>query len=352
MDTGRGRHDDHFTVPKLYFQTRKTARFRLPGPPGQKSYFPQFSATEPTLSVEACSEASEGAHLSTMTFLYCFIVTLSRTFPATIAARPQLCLVLSQHKWMYAGTRSEEQTLVNSTGQHRAKVTPFQLAGELNSIATADDLMAARVADLLHALSEDVSPPAFNEFIGRYGNPSLVHGYFHDNGFLKVEMARSDCGRVRLRLHLWGCSGSPVIQTIHNHSFDFVSRVIHGHLLNREYVTTQAGEGEALYAYAYHRRFRSEPQYNLVPAGMAFVQVLNERILEPGDTYCLTGKAFHTLDPEACTRAATILLTREHTGHADALVLSRDPQAATVGRNYVRLAGEDLRSAIATWKSP
>ena len=216
----------------------------------------------------------------------------------------------------------------------RTPAASFNILPLLDEVAAADPALPA-TERLLEELATDLkNQNARAQAI--LANPT---GYFHDNGFLKVEFGRSTCGRIRLRMHLWGLGAKTAPrQQIHNHSFDFVSLAFRGSVRLASYAVHPCDEPAAWYRYGYHRKDRlGHPQYQLRYYGPCRATLLSEVILEAGRTYAMIGTDFHTADP-LVTSASTLLISREHDTPADAFILFDNPHEGTTHRNSVPLA--------------
>lgn len=74
------------------------------------------------------------------------------------------------------------------------------------------------------------------------GELSKVKGYYHPVGFIKVVIYKGEKGQ-QMRLHFWGKGGEKAIEQefnggwepIHNHRWNFSSKVIKGGLMMKEY---------------------------------------------------------------------------------------------------------------------
>jgi len=177
--------------------------------------------------------------------------------------------------------------------------------------------------------------------------------YFHDNGFLKVELGRSTCSKVRLRLHLWNVSDvAAPPQRIHNHSFDFISTVLRGSIRVAEFAVHADAEPD-LHAFGYYRTDRlGRPNYRLRYIGPRQASLLRTRTLREGESYGMTGCDFHTADPIDPQPTSTLLISREHDIERDAHILFDDPAAGETASNAATLPAETVSRILRAHLKP
>jgi hypothetical protein len=76
--------------------------------------------------------------------------------------------------------------------------------------------------------------------------------YTHALGFDKIvlmdlskDVALAKVWKTQLRLHIWNpqkTGGLPIVESLHEHSFDFISTILTGHLENQQFVFNQLNE--------------------------------------------------------------------------------------------------------------
>ena len=110
------------------------------------------------------------------------------------------------------------------------------------SVIPAEDLPQFARSDLHPLLSRLLEDPSALADVA-------AHSYVHDNGFVKIVLARGGPTGGAVRLHIWtdGQSGQ---NNIHNHCWPFTSLVLSGELEYEEYEPAESGEMPALH-YAY-----------------------------------------------------------------------------------------------------
>lgn len=102
----------------------------------------------------------------------------------------------------------------------------------------------------LDIIKDSVKFKKFLEEILENKNNALlkVNGYYHPIGFIKIVLYKGERGE-QLRLHFWGRDGNKIIkqnftdgwEPIHNHRWNFSSKVIQGGLIMKEYVDFNNG---------------------------------------------------------------------------------------------------------------
>lgn len=103
-----------------------------------------------------------------------------------------------------------------------------------------------------------------------------LHGTVHPNGFLKLTLWREqNLGTVRV--HIW--NEGAVEGDRHNHRWDFVSSILAGGLVARNYRLTP-GDRHSLYACRSDRG-----GYQFAPAGRGDLELVNVRNFTRGDSY-------------------------------------------------------------------
>ena len=133
--------------------------------------------------------------------------------------------------------------------------------------------------------------------------------YFHPNGFYKYSLHFGERDAFRLRLHIWPDDRQLLFQPIHNHSFDFVSRVLIGNFHHGFYRMGAAAD-EALDAHSYRREYRrSSDTYSLHKLSPKSVVQTSKELLTRGSVYIQKHDQLHTLDRVEPKLSATLLIS-------------------------------------------
>lgn len=176
----------------------------------------------------------------------------------------------------------------------------------------------------------------FKEFISQIaenndGILSQISAYYHPVGFIKIILYKGEQGE-QLRFHFWGKGGVNAIQQnfnqgwqpIHNHRWNFSSKIITGGLDIKEYHDADArmrfnSKEEALdeflhinNTYQLYDVFmlptrKEEDNYTIIPTGkFAVIGNHTRKYMQPGNSYYLDHRVPHQVKPELNT--STILL--------------------------------------------
>jgi hypothetical protein len=123
--------------------------------------------------------------------------------------------------------------------------------------------------------------------------PCAAPAYFHPNGFAKLPLARQSRSGNRLVLHVWnaGCADAD----IHDHRWNFSSRIVSGLLCNVTYdLTLKKLYAEAPLVVCRYESTRGGLLYQLQPvAAVDAISRLDKRALGPGETYGQSASVFH-----------------------------------------------------------
>lgn len=82
------------------------------------------------------------------------------------------------------------------------------------------------------------------ELLQRISNRSYTHALGFDKLVL-MDLSKdlpTPCHKAQLRLHIWNpekTNALPIVEALHEHSFDFISTVLSGHLENQQFVFSQ-----------------------------------------------------------------------------------------------------------------
>lgn len=119
----------------------------------------------------------------------------------------------------------------------------------------------------------------------------INNSYEHDNGFIKILLAKSDSQQFRLRLHIW--PESPLLeQNIHDHRFDFWSSVFCGSLTNIEW--NFKDDGVYMGHYLYFPR-HGEDSYDLQWNGEKALSCTAQKTINAGSSYLVEKSTLHTV---------------------------------------------------------
>lgn len=119
----------------------------------------------------------------------------------------------------------------------------------------------------------------------------VADSYQHDNGFVKMLLAKPDGIPFRLRLHIW--PAVPMVeQNVHDHRFDFWSFVMCGKLTNIEWAIQD--EGTLMGHYIYSSR-QGADTYELHWSGVQSLTRARQITLDTGSAYCVDKSILHTI---------------------------------------------------------
>jgi hypothetical protein len=135
------------------------------------------------------------------------------------------------------------------------------------------------------------------------------NSYSHPNGFDKVVLIHSRQPEFKLRLHVWwpqpGAAGSTSLPRIHNHRWDFCSRIILGQLSTVHYEVETGYEPHSRYLY---RPSEDRVSYLLKYIGECAVRPTYRALLSKGDGYSLSHRTLHRVASNKEDLTATLVL--------------------------------------------
>lgn len=189
--------------------------------------------------------------------------------------------------------------------------------------------------DFLH-LDIIKSDHKFKEFIAQIaendqGVLSHISAYYHPAGFIKIILYKGEQGE-QLRFHFWGKGGENAIQQnfnegwqpIHNHRWNFSSKIITGGLDMKEYHDADArmrfddkqeAQEELLHVNNTYQLYdvfmlptrKEEDDYTIIQTGkFAVIGNYTRKYMQPGNSYYLDHRIPHQVKPALYT--STILL--------------------------------------------
>ena len=164
--------------------------------------------------------------------------------------------------------------------------------------------------------------------------------YKHPNGFVKVVLRRNSDGTY-YRLHYW-YRELAMDQNFHNHGWSFVSKILHGSLMETHYEPRESENG-TVYKYTMDLLKRdgklhvtqSEAKYEMVP------KAVHEHL--EGETYYLSSSVVHKAIPEAGT---ITLMLQFPTSEPECHVYSTD--GISDGQHYESISMEELEHILQT----
>jgi hypothetical protein len=133
------------------------------------------------------------------------------------------------------------------------------------------------------------------------GQDGEILAYHHPNGFAKIRLL-GDVGHWALRIHFW--SGAARVTDVHNHSWDFASRVLVGALVERQHHVVGFGSGawkmsECRRISRHKYVYRQGPRCDILQS--------SERRYGAGDSYLLRHSCLHEARP-AEDQVVTVVL--------------------------------------------
>lgn len=119
----------------------------------------------------------------------------------------------------------------------------------------------------------------------------LSGSYTHDNGFDKIVLFSND--NLKIRLHIWWPNHRPFFENIHNHRWDFCSKLLLGSYENEVYVRDP--RGIEYYGYEYHP-INNSKHYSLNCEGKEILSLKDCRVYNGGDYLCLEHNILHKIN--------------------------------------------------------
>ncbi|WP_353558485.1 hypothetical protein [Paraburkholderia terrae] len=169
------------------------------------------------------------------------------------------------------------------------------------------------------------------------------NSYLHDNGFTKLVVFRSD--RCAVRLHLWDTlsSNDQIVSNIHNHRWNFFSRLLAGEYDQEQFAPSKAAaDGERYFASRY---VASADDYEVIPLGEILLQrSRRQRMLAPS-SYYMAADVMHRVTVPARCLTATIVVQAQ-TLSASTTICSPHPIAGTGRQGKLAMTVDDVRSRL------
>ena len=156
----------------------------------------------------------------------------------------------------------------------------------------------------------------------------------HANGFYKVPLISDPDGRFSIRLHVWkGASlpSDPDGVDVHNHRWDFATKVLQGAYRSRTYRDSVMGQPVAR-----QRCWSSagSSDYRVESEGAGCIELLEESIRGAGSVYVLRSRVLHQVVP--IELPTVTLMVRGRSQHAWSNVRSMGMNAVTAGHRSIR----------------
>jgi hypothetical protein len=165
-----------------------------------------------------------------------------------------------------------------------------------------DTLAPATLASLLHELATSAESRA----------EMCRQSYVHQNSFVKIVLVESLAPMFKLRLHVWrNGSVGPKDSDIHNHRWDFASRVLAGRFVNRIFAEPSGAEnnqGACLMRWHRYLPRASKDTFVLRYLSMRPVAEIETRPLEAGTIYWMAAGELHRLDTVGSDLHASLVL--------------------------------------------
>ena len=138
----------------------------------------------------------------------------------------------------------------------------------------------------------------------------------HPFGFIQVKVIDFDSIPLEsLRIHIW--SNTRITQkpyySVHNHSFDFKSLVLCGHIVNSKYSVQNVSDSEnCIYTVRYDDK--NSTSKLLKTEEVVSCNVATKSVVSAGQFYVLKKDEFHSTDVNADIYAATLFSTFNRSG--------------------------------------
>jgi hypothetical protein len=164
---------------------------------------------------------------------------------------------------------------------------------------------------LVQALIELVQPSQFRAIISAIVNDeqllqqAINRSSIHNNGFLKLILVSNP--NYQLRLHVWDTRESEfaVQESVHSHTADFASVIVHGGY--RHEVFRESTTGENYFSYRYHAS-RGARSFTLTSTGPKHLQRVSDAYLQEHTVYTLAGDILHRVVPRPTCLTASLVL--------------------------------------------
>lgn len=127
--------------------------------------------------------------------------------------------------------------------------------------------------------------------------------YIHANGFERLVLFATECGRYRVRLHGWPTDFNSERLNVHNHRYSFASLVLQGALEDVQW--RRAAEGKYFREFHYKSRDahgRYEHQY----VGETNLAISNRQRFSAGDLYLMPFDRLHYTVPVGTSPTVTL----------------------------------------------
>lgn len=187
---------------------------------------------------------------------------------------------------------------------------------------------------------------ADDRVLGEVGVQSL----HHPNGFDQLLLLESPTktgglADYRVRLHIWWPDQARPVQDIHNHGWDYASRVLCGRLRFR---TFHFDEDPA--EPVYHRYWLNTGDEKISPRGSGRVTLGLDALFDAGTAYTFDHRVFHDVAPVAAGLTATLVLAGRYARLGSEMLLEErrlEQGAESFQCDFVR--DEPLRQLIRRW---
>ena len=165
-----------------------------------------------------------------------------------------------------------------------------------------------RASELLFAIRPSIESLALIEaLLGANSEEwsAAPSSYQHDNGFIKIPLARSIASGASIRLNIW----LPVLanmENIHDHRWDYASYVICGHLLEKQFCNSPGGDLYQLFQYVPRGDSNA---YALARLGQRKLVEIQTEQINAKRLYVRPHSLLHSITPAVNLLTATLQIT-------------------------------------------
>lgn len=167
------------------------------------------------------------------------------------------------------------------------------------------------------------------------------NSFVHPHGAKKIVLLGENNDLPQLRIHVWEASPhSKNEESIHDHKWDFISKIISGAVKNTTYSIDSRRNGS-------HRKYvltTNDNNRGVSQKGRCSVYEVDDVVMVPGNRYCMLTNVLHQIRPVA-TYSATLFLRSRYLSSSTSVVLpaAMELQGPT---GFVRMSAEEIQSEL------
>lgn len=223
----------------------------------------------------------------------------------------------------------------------------MQLQRQLTDIlaeAEGDEMTKLRLG-LAHVSQKDLLTQLLNAILTERDRRENVsrRSYRHPNGFEKLVLLAGDAPYYKLRLHVWHPNARPIRSDIHNHRWNFGTKLLVGEYEMQLFRTDKTGRRRYSYWYEPANRATS---FSLDYNGVVCVKVAVHINVSEGSSYLLAHDTLHRVTVGANTTVVSLVLQGQRRADTTTVMMEEKLGSARKEEELPRLTEEEISNTL------